>query len=45
MTQKVNSAVRTNTYDLTDQLLTSSGSYAYTSTYDAVGNRVTPWII
>ena len=41
VTQKVNSAVRTNTYDLTDQLLTSSGSYAYSGTYDAVGNRLT----
>jgi RHS repeat-associated protein len=41
VTQKVNSAVRTNMYDLTDQLLTSSGSYAYSGTYDAVGNRLT----
>jgi hypothetical protein len=39
VTQKVNSAVRTNVYDKTDQLLSSSATYAYSATYDPVGNR------
>ncbi|HUI08023.1 MAG TPA: RHS repeat-associated core domain-containing protein [Verrucomicrobiae bacterium] len=41
VTQSVNGVVHTNVYDKTDQLLGSSGSYAYTATYDPVGNRQT----
>jgi RHS repeat-associated protein len=33
--------VRTNIYDKTNQLLSSSGTYSYSATYDAVGNRKT----
>src|ERR1043166_7726164 len=41
VTQKFNSAVSTNIYDLTDQLLSSSGSFSHSATCDALSNRVT----
>jgi RHS repeat-associated protein len=40
VTQAVNSVTSTNVYDAGDQLLSSSGSYSYSATYDAVGNRI-----
>jgi RHS repeat-associated protein len=38
-TQQVDGAVRAYGYDLTDQLLTATGSYSYSASYDALGNR------
>ena len=39
VTQRINSAMRTYSYDLTDQLTNSTGASSYSATYDAVGNR------
>jgi RHS repeat-associated protein len=41
VTQKINSAVRQYSYDLTDQLTNSTGASSYSAGYDAVGNRQT----
>ena len=41
VTQRINSAMRTYSYDLTDQLTNSTGASSYSATYDAVGNRLT----